>query len=65
MRQGKPCSGKRYVRNLDKREVHDLENEKANCQIDEIKRLQCFDTLAAAKADGSDNCAYCLGNSTR
>lgn len=65
MRTGSPCYGKQYLRNLDKREVHDLNNEKANCQINEIKRSQCFDTLQQAKADGSDNCAYCLGSSTR
>ena len=64
MRSGKPCNGKRYVRNPAKKEVHDLNNEKTNCQIDEIKNPQCFDSLSAAKADGSNNCHYCIGNST-
>ncbi len=64
-RQGRPCHGKRYLRNTDKKEVHDLDKENTNCQIDEIKNYQCFDTLSDVKADGSDNCHYCLGGSTR
>lgn len=49
-------------------EVHDLDNEKSQCQIDEIIRAghdRPFTTLAAAHDAGYDNCAYCLGGSRR
>lgn len=63
-------NGERYLANKSpsKKEVHDLDNEKALCQIDEVIRAghdEPYDTLAAAHADGYDNCAYCLGGSTR
>jgi hypothetical protein len=59
---------KRYLGNTNSLEVHDTQNEKTSCQLDEIKadhRLW-YDTLAAARADRAyDNCYWCLGNSTR
>lgn len=63
-------NGERYLANKSpsKREVHDLDQEKVQCQIDEIIRAgndKPYNNLAAARADGYDNCAYCLGNSTR
>jgi hypothetical protein len=63
-------NGERYLANASpsKREVHDLDNEKPQCQIDEIIRAghdRPYQTLSAARADGYDNCAYCLGNSAR
>lgn len=61
-------SGEQYLGNTNKTEVHDLDNEKTNCQIDEIIRAghdKPFKTLAAAHTAGYDNCAYCLGNSAR
>jgi hypothetical protein len=63
--------GEQYLGNVDKMEVHDLDNEKAGpnqCQIDEIIRAghdRPFTTLAAARAAGHDNCYWCLGGSTR
>ena len=63
--------GERYLGNVNKLEVHDLDQEdtKANgCQIDEIIRAgneRPFDTHAAARNAGYDNCAKCLGRSTR
>ena len=53
-----------------KREVHDLRNEKTNCQINEIigaSHAVVFspDTLAQARSEGYDNCANCVGSSTR
>jgi hypothetical protein len=51
-----------------KKEVHDLDKETTNCQVDAIIKAghaKGYWTLAAAKADGYDNCAYCLGGSTR
>jgi hypothetical protein len=59
---------KRYLGNTNTLEVHDTQNEKANCQLDEIKaeHRKWYDTLAQAKADRAyDNCANCIGASTR
>ena len=62
--------GERYLANTSssKLEVHDLDNEKTNCQIDEIIRAghdKPYNSLEAANRDGFDNCAYCIGGSTR
>jgi hypothetical protein len=63
---------KRYLgnNNPSKMEVHDLQNEQTNCQIDEILRANHAvvfdpDTLEQARSEGYDNCAYCIGGSTR
>jgi len=63
-------NGERYLANTSwsKREVHDLDNEKVKCQIDEIIQAghdKPYSSLSAAHADGFDNCAHCLGNSLR
>jgi hypothetical protein len=61
-------NGQRYLGNDHKNEVHDLDNEQTNCQIDEIIRAgndRPFDSLSAARGAGYDNCAYCLGGSSR
>lgn len=51
-------------------EVHDLQNENTNCQIDEIINagnavVFSPDTLDQAKSEGYDNCSWCIGGSTR
>lgn len=63
---------KRYLGNSDPAhmEVHDLENEKPQCQIDEIIKtgnavVFSPDTLEQAKSEGYDNCAFCIGGSER
>lgn len=59
---------KRFLGNTNTDEVHDTDAEKTNCQLDEIKtdHRKWYDTLAGAKADRAyDNCAWCLGGSTR
>lgn len=59
---------KRYLGNINSLEVHDTQNEKTNCQLNEIKveHRRWYDTLASAKADRSyDPCANCLPGSTR
>jgi hypothetical protein len=66
--RSRPAS--RYLGNTHTTEVHDLKNEQADCQIDEIIRAGHAvtfspDTLALAHAEGYDNCAYCIGSSTR
>ena len=62
--------GLHYLGNTNKKEVHDLRNEKTQCQVNEILvsgHGVAFspDTLAQAHSEGYDNCAYCLGSSTR
>ena len=66
-------NGERYLANTSpsKEEVHDLDNEKTGahqCQIDEIIEAgndKPYDSLADAQRDGYDNCAHCIGSSTR
>jgi hypothetical protein len=63
-------NGERYLANssASKREVHDLDNEKINCQIDEIIAAgndRAYNSRDVANRDGYDNCAYCIGSSTR
>ena len=64
-------NGEQYLGNINKMEVHDLDNEKTGanqCQIDEIIRAgndRPFMSLSSAHAAGYDNCTYCLGSSKR
>lgn len=61
-------NGERYLGNVNTTEVHDLDNEKVLCQIDEIIKAgheKPFNSLSDAHTQGYDNCAYCIGNSTR
>ncbi len=69
-RQGSPLFGKRYCGNTNTKEVHDLDNETVQCQIDEIiaaEHAKAYnpDTLEQARSEGYDNCAKCIGGSTR
>ena len=69
-RQGHPLYGTRYCANTSptKKEVHDLDNEKAQCQIDEIiaaGNAKPYDSLDDAHRDGYDNGHWCIGGSTR
>lgn len=59
-----------FLGNSDTTEVHDLENEQTNCQIDELVDggngvVFTPDTLAQAHSEGFDNCHWCIGDSTR
>jgi len=69
-RPGAPLYGAQFCCNSSptKKEVHDLDKETRQCQIDEIihagHAVPC-DSLDKAHAAGYDNCAYCIGNSTR
>lgn len=61
---------RRYLGNRHTTEVHDLQRETALCQIREIVMaghavVFTPDAPAQANAEGYDNCAYCLGGSTR
>ncbi len=67
-RYGSPLYGAQYCGNTNEKEVHNLDNEKTQCQIDEIIRAGHavpFDTLQEAHNYRYDNCAYCIGGSTR
>ena len=64
--------GQQYLGNSSpsKMEVHNLQQEKPQCQIDEILAARHAvrfipDTLAEAHNNRYDNCAHCIGNSTR
>jgi len=64
-------NGEQFLGNTHKKEVHDLDKEDTSsngCQINEIIKAgndKPYTTLAAARAAGHDNCAKCLGASTR
>ena len=61
-------NGKKYLANTNTKEVHDLDNEQPQCQIDEIITHHhdvYFDYLSDAKVQGYDNGHFCLGGSTR
>lgn len=63
---GKVCVLKtRLLGNSGSRELHDLDNEKPNCQIAEIRPDQRFYIQSVAQAEklGYDFCAYCFGKS--
>ena len=61
-------SGRRYLGNDNRLEVHDLQREKTQCQIDEIianNQAVGFDpdTLDQAHQEGYENGAYCIRGS--
>lgn len=59
----------KYLGNTNTTEVHDLTKITGTCQIKEIKsghkKYFSPDTLSQAHSEGYDNCAWCIGNSTR
>lgn len=69
-RSGYPLYNNKFCGNTYTKEVHDLDREKTQCQIDEIiaaghARTFTPDTLEQAHSEGYDNCAYCIGGGTR
>jgi hypothetical protein len=63
-------SGEKFLANKSpsKMEVHDLDAETKNCQINEIITANHevpYNSLAIAKSNGYDNCHWCIGGSTR
>ena len=56
-----------YLGDNNKKQVHDLLNQKENCQIDEImivhKRYFIPDTFTQANSEGYDSCIWCIKNS--
>ncbi len=62
------ANNKRYLGNTNTKEVHDLDNEKPQCQINTIIRnghAVYFDTLKQAHNQGYDNGHWCIGDSKR
>ena len=58
----------KHLGNKAKKEVHDLDKEKPQCQINEIiaaGHAVSFITLEQAHREGFDNCAFCIGCSRR
>lgn len=53
----------RYLGNSATRELHDLKNEKGNCQVDEMRADHCvrFKSVKEGESFGYDFCAYCFG----
>ncbi|MHB1096398.1 MAG: hypothetical protein ACYC3F_09500 [Gemmatimonadaceae bacterium] len=63
-------NGEQFLANSSpsKMEVHDLDREKAQCQVDAIIRAghdRPYHSLSSAQSAGYDNCAHCIGGSTR
>jgi len=54
-----------YYGDTSKKQVHDLNNQKDNCEIDEIKivhkRYFIPDTFTQANSEGYTSCIYCIG----
>jgi hypothetical protein len=56
-------NGERYLGNVHHMHVHDLDNEKGDCEIDKIMRAgddRPFNDLATAGAQGYRKCKHCL-----
>ena len=67
-RQVAPLFGKRHCGNTARKEVHDLDNETVQCQIDAILgsgHALPLRSLERARQLGYYNCHYCIGGSTR
>lgn len=48
IRNSEPYFSKRYLLNLNTKEIHDLKNETNMCKIDEIKNFEMFDSYDQA-----------------
>jgi hypothetical protein len=58
--------GEQYLANTNKMEVHNLDNEQTDCEIDKIMKAgheKPYKSQKAANDDGYDNCAHCIGGS--
>ncbi|MGK7391843.1 MAG: hypothetical protein ACNS60_15940 [Candidatus Cyclobacteriaceae bacterium M2_1C_046] len=61
-------NGEAFLGNTNKKEVHDLDYEKVNCQIDEIIDAgydKPFASIEEAFQEGYERCYWCMGNSKR
>lgn len=63
-RQRPPMNGAPYCGNKLTREVHNLDNEKPQCNIDRIIQTQNavpYHSLLLAEIDNFKNCEHCMG----
>ena len=66
-RQGHPLYDAQYCGNTNEKKIHNLDNEKTQCQIDEIIKAgyaKPYYSLIAAYKNGYDNCPHCIDGST-
>jgi hypothetical protein len=64
-RSGHPLYGAKFCGNKSEKEIHNLDNEKPECQIDEILKTRNaihFSSLHLARAYGYKKCVKCLGD---
>ncbi len=68
-RYNPPFNGMQYVLNTSTGEIHDLDNEKANCQIDEINTKHVYNCESYEHAQmhaimvdqkNPNGCHYCM-----
>ena len=63
-RLGEPLYGAQYCVDIKKREIHDLDHEKAICQIDKIieagNARPCWSPLSGHR-EGYADCKCCIG----
>lgn len=66
-----PFNGKRYLLNINTGEIHDLDNETSECQIDEINPehirtedsyMSCLILSKMLNCPNGNGCYYCLRN---
>ena len=60
--------GEKYLGNKRKLEIHDLDNEKSLCLVNNIvfaKQDVPFNSLNEARKQQYKNCSYCIGNLNR
>lgn len=60
--------GEKYLGNKRKLELHDLDNEKSLCLVNNIifaKHDVPFNSLYEARKQQYENCTYCIGNLNR
>ncbi len=68
MRRSDYLDNARYCGNTHKKEVHDLDNEKEDCKIDNIIESGHsipFETLGQARKLNYDECDFCIGPSKK
>ena len=67
-REAGNMQGQRFLGNTNSLEVHDLDNEKKNCQIDKVIAAghdRPYIYLHQAHRDGFDSCGNCMTGSLR
>jgi hypothetical protein len=60
-----PYNGKQYLADTNTNRVHDLDNEKTECDIDKIEseHIKMFDDIGQAYVEEFKDCEYCIEES--